>query len=219
MDLESIIVWVQSAPAWSVYVAVFLASLVENVFPPIPGDAIIIFAGFICAGGEASLALCLLCALAGNLAGGWIMYRSGPAVLALAHRVNEWIGRPRLLHRFLEDLSSDRRMERVRTALQRYGAWLVVVSRFLAGIRYFVSIVAGLGRMSPLSYLVSFGTGVVVWNALLLSLGRQLGANWRLAVNWIQFYTSTALSLFLIVLLIALLLYWRRQRRANRAAP
>lgn len=215
MDLESVVAQLQHAPAWLIYLAVFLSALIENLFPPYPGDAVIVFAGFVSAGGESSSALCLLFALAGNLLGGAMMFWGGGRVLDLAHRVNAWVGRPRWLHNLLENLSSAQRMEKAKASLDRFGLWLVLVSRFLAGVRYFVSIVAGLGGMNPVAFFLSFAAGVLIWNALLLYAGWQLGAAWRLALEWIRLYSVAVFSVLGVGLLAFVawrILHWRRER-------
>ncbi len=213
MNAEAIISMLSQAPPALIYLALFAAAFIENFFPPIPGDALVIAGGFLTVGGPANAFGCFFAASAGGLAGGILMYFAGARILHFAQRFHERLQRPVALKRALSNFTSDEHLERTRRAFDRYGAGLVIVSRFLAGVRFFVSVVAGAARMNFSLFVGCFILGVLAWNALLIFAGVQLGDNWRLALDWIRAYSAGFAAL------LALLgggwfawTYWRRRR-------
>ena len=72
--------------------------------------------------------------------------------------------------------------------LDRYGTALILVNRFLSGIRSVIAIAAGIGGMGwkkvVLCGLVSMG----VWNGMLLYAGVLVGRNWGRIVEYLGYY-------------------------------
>ena len=155
------------------YVGVALLIALENLFPPIPSEIVLPFAGFVASdrGGFALVGM-IIAATIGSLVGAWILYG-----------LSAWIGR-----------------ERLRRFLLRYGKWLrlttdgrrpgrgwfdrravvaVLVGRCVPLIRSVVSIPAGFRRMPFGIFTLYTLIGSLVWNAVLISIGyvlaRQLG--------------------------------------------
>ena len=67
------------------YVGVALLVALENLFPPIPSEIVLPFAGFVARDGDATLLGMIVAATIGSLVGAWILYgiaaldRSGAA--------------------------------------------------------------------------------------------------------------------------------------------
>lgn len=215
MNAEAIISMLGAAPPGLIYLALFACAFIENFFPPIPGDAIVIAGGFLTVNGPANPFACFLSASAGGLAGGVMMYFAGTRILHFAQRLHENMRGPAFLKRALSNFTSDAHLERTRQAFDRYGAGLVVVSRFLAGVRFFVSVVAGAARMNFPLFFACFVVGVVAWNAALIFAGVQLGDNWRLALEWIRVYSAAFAAL--LALVVGGWFAWRfwKNRRAH----
>lgn len=213
MNADAIISMLGAAPPGLIYLTLFACAFIENFFPPIPGDAIVIAGGFLTVGGPASALGCFFSASAGGLAGGIMMYFAGGRILHFAQRLHENMRGPVILKRVLSNFTSDEHLERTRQAFDRYGAGLVLVSRFLAGVRFFVCVVAGAARMHFPLFFFCFVLGVAAWNAVLVFAGVQLGDNWRLALEWIRVYSAAFAAI------LALVVggwfgwnYWKRRR-------
>jgi membrane protein DedA with SNARE-associated domain len=213
---EQILTLVSDLPAVGLHIFFFFAALIENLFPPWPGDTFIVFAGFLSAHHVVSLPAALISTGTGSLVGAWIMYLAGEKILHLARSAHSRL-KPGLMQRMLSDFVSDEQMEKTQRWFLRWGAWLVVVSRFSAGIRYFVSIVAGLSKMNPVLFTVCFSLGVVVWNMLLLTGGRLLAENWRKMLEWLQIYNVAVGALIGMILVFLIFRWWRgvRDRSAS----
>ncbi len=150
------------------YVGLALLMLVECVFPPIPSEAILPFAGFAVYDGEMSFPLAVAAATAGSLIGNLALYaaarRGGLAVVARhGHRVG----------------ATPERLGRLEAWMDRWGSATVLVGRAIPLARTTVSLPAGLARF-PLWRFVALTTiGSLVWNAALIGLGWALGESWR----------------------------------------
>ena len=150
------------------YVGLALLMLVECVFPPIPSEAILPFAGFAVYDGEMSFPLAVAAATAGSLIGNLALYaaarRGGLAVVARhGHRVG----------------ATPERLGRLEAWMDRWGSATVLVGRAIPLARTTVSLPAGLARF-PLWRFVALTTiGSLVWNAVLIGLGWALGESWR----------------------------------------
>ncbi|MCB1309321.1 MAG: DedA family protein [Leptospiraceae bacterium] len=217
MPVEDIISWMRDLPAWGVYAFLLVSSVIENLFPPWPGDTISVFGGFLAAQNTVTLPLCFLSILIGNMLGAYTMYFAGESVLDLARRVNAKITRPIFLSKWMSEITSEEHMDRARSWFARWGLWFVLLSRFSAGIRFFVSIIAGISRMNFVLFSVAFALGVLIWNVLLLGGGYALGDNWRLIVEAVRVYSGVLSAI--IGLLVIFYVIWRiRKARRQRAS-
>jgi membrane protein DedA with SNARE-associated domain len=207
MTGTEVVEMMRAMPEWGLYVFLCVSSMIEVVFPPWPGDVPIVFAGFLAAHGVVDAPLAFGATLLGNTLAGVFMYYAGTRVLYLIYRTRQVIRRPAFIRRWLGEVFSRRQMERTERWFSKWGAWLVIVSRFLAGIRIFVVIVAGLTRMNLPLFLLAFVLGVSVWNAILLGGGYALGENWERILVWIRVYSTVVIAL--LVALGGLYVGWR----------
>lgn len=218
MTVAEAIEWMRTLPDWGVYLFIGGSSFIENVFPPWPGDAVIVFGGFLAAHDVVGFWPSLFSSVLGNVASGVVMYFAGVRVLQLATRVHEWIRRPRFLHEWLRHQLSHEELDRARVWFERWGLGLIIVSRFLTGIRIFVIIAAGLARMRFSLFLLTFTAGVFLWNVLLTTAGYTIGENWGLVLEYIRLY-STGVMVVLGVLGGGYLAFriWRARQNRHSA--
>jgi membrane protein DedA with SNARE-associated domain len=66
-------------------------------------------------------------------------------------------------------------VQRVEQQFDKYGAWLIVVGRFLPAVRQLVSIPAGLARMPFWKFLLSTAISSFLWALVYISGGYYLG--------------------------------------------
>jgi membrane protein DedA with SNARE-associated domain len=144
----------------------------ESIFPPIPSEVVLPFAGFYAGRGDASVAGMVLAATAGSVAGALVLY--GLAA---------WIGADRL-HRFV--VARGRWFGVKETDLDRAEAWFdrragaaVALGRCVPLVRSIVSIPAGFRRMPLVRFTVYTALGSLVWNVALIGAGAVLGHRWK----------------------------------------
>lgn len=153
------------------YVGVAFLVALENLFPPIPSEIVLPFAGFVASDGNANLVGMIVAATVGSLVGAWILYG-----------VSAWIG-PERLHVFLvrygkwfrltpDDIAKAERW------FDRRAVVAVLVGRCVPLIRSLVSIPAGFRRMNFATFTIYTILGSAVWNTALIGAGYLLRDNW-----------------------------------------
>jgi membrane-associated protein len=180
----------------------FLGSLVEYVFPPFPGDSLVVLGAWYAVNGKISWPLAFVAVTAGAIAGAWVDYRIGVVVGRALERGAERRGRITLEH-----------VRKVEAAYARWGAWFLLANRFLPGIRAFLFVGAGAARLPVGKVLLWGGISAAAWNALLLVVGAYLVANLTEFVGWLERYTTVA---WLVMAGIAALLLVRLAFAAAR---
>lgn len=180
----------------------FLATFVEHVFPPFPGDLLVVLGAWYAVQGDLSWPLLLLYSTAGALAGAWVDHRLGAW---LGHRLDLRSGRSRLL--------PTARLEAFEAAYRRWGLWLIVLNRFMPGVRAFLFLAAGASGLPLRRVLLLGGLSAVAWNALLLLAGALVARNLEELVALVDRYMRVAgAALAVAALLLLARALWRRRK-------
>lgn len=189
----------------SAYYGIFIgfSAFVENVFPPYPGDTVIVFGGYLLAKGYIRFLELFLAIYLGNILGASLMYYFGEHVLEIIKKVSRG--------KFLADFD-ETKLDKTKIWFSRYGIWAVVFSRFSAGIRFFVAIVAGLVRMPFGGFLFAFIVSTTLWNSLLVYGGYILGENWEKMLEILRLYNLVVLAILAVALAIWVFLRYRKKR-------
>jgi membrane protein DedA with SNARE-associated domain len=182
-------------------VAVFL--FVEGAGVPVPGETALVTAAALAGRGTLSLVGVVIAGCAGTIAGGhagyWIGARGGTALIK---RHGRWIG------------VTEARLERTHKFFAQHGAKTVMLGRFVAFVRSFVGIFAGISDM-PIGVFAAYNAlGGSLWVATFSVLGYAFGRNLPRLVRYLG-RVSLLLAL-LIAFIVAIVFGWRWFQR-NRA--
>ena len=220
LDLDSMLRWIESMPEIWVQLLLFVSVFLENVFPPWPSDVIILFAGILAARGVVSTGFSFVSILAGNLLGGLLMFYIGQRLILWMQGISRQLTGPRrhFLHR-LTGFASPSHFETAGVWMRKYGLWFVFFSRFFAGVRFFVGIVAGASGIPAFLFGISFATGALFWSSLLFFGGKALGHNWKILFQWVQLYNRSFLILLVLLGFAFLILRFRKRKKRDRKAP
>lgn len=208
--LHAIILWVENLITQLGYPGLALAMFLETVFPPIPSEAIMPFAGLLARRGVFSLGGVIVAASVGAVLGALVLYAVGRWVeervlFILVARHGRWVG-----------LSEDNLRQALR-AFDRHGLLAVFIGRLLPGLRSVISLPAGMARMRLSTFIFMSTLGTVAWNSLLAWLGWALGDQWEVALQWIARYEE--ITIIVVVLAGAAYVGWRLYRRGADAPP
>jgi membrane-associated protein len=173
----------------------FLGSLVEYVFPPFPGDTLVVLGAWYAVNGKISWPVAFGATTAGAVVGAWIDYRIGVALGRALERGAARRGLITLEH-----------VRKVEAGYARWGAWFLLANRFLPGVRAFLFVGAGAARLPVGKVLLWGGISAAAWNALLLLVGAFLVRNLDEFVHLLQRYTAAAWVGMAVV--TAVLLAW-----------
>lgn len=190
------------------YPAIFVLMVLESACVPIPSEVTMLFGGalvsasFLAAHQRLDFAAVALIGTAGNLAGSWLAYWAGYAG-----------GRSLLVRwgRYL--LLSRREIDRAHDWFERYGHEAVFFGRLLPVVRTFISLPAGVARMSFARFTLYTLLGCLPWCFVLTSLGYGLGERWDEVEAVLRPF-----SWFIAAVIVAAIVWWvRRRLRAIRA--
>ena len=169
----------------------------ENVFPPIPSEAILPFAGFSASEGKLNGVLAWVAATIGALVGAYVLYGVGAI-----------IGYERLQHLASKRwfiLFGEPDLARGERFFERHGTQIVLFGRFIPLVRSIVSVPAGWSRM-PLGRFTLFTLiGSAIWNAVFIVIGYELGDRWERVERWVEpvgYAVLVALALYLVWLTV-----------------
>jgi membrane protein DedA with SNARE-associated domain len=193
--LQTILDWFAGLPPVLLYLALFGAALIENVFPPAPSDVVVAFGSFIAARGRGSPFLTFAFVLAGNVTGAMLMYGVGRKY-----------GAERVLRRLGGGADGQARMEAM---FARWGVWALVVSRFLPGVRALVPPFAGALRLGAVRSALAMGIASAVWYGAITYFAYTAGSNFEAlqariveSQKWLAIGASVLVGLGLAVWLL-----------------
>ncbi len=179
------------------YLGIFLLMLLESVFPPIPSELIIPFAGFSAANGVLDFWLVLLAATAGAVVGMLPWYAAGRLfglgrVRTLADRYGRWL-----------TLNADE-IDTATEWFRRFGPVIVLAGRLIPIIRTLISVPAGLARLPFWQFLAFSTVGALLWNAILVGAGFILAEHYELVETWLDPGTTIVIGLVVLTYLYRL---------------
>lgn len=181
--------WINSIGYWGI----LLGMILESACIPIPSEVIMPFGGYLVSTGHLSMLNVILVGTLGNIIGSFIAY-------AIGH----W-GGMRFIDRFGKYVFlSKKHLESAEKWFDRRGEITVFVSRILPAIRTFISLPAGIARMSLSKFLIYTAIGSVVWSSILTYVGYILGNNWENIQNFLHpiAYLVAVIVLVILVYLI-----------------
>lgn len=187
--------WVQDVIERLGAIGVALLVILENVFPPIPSEIVLPFAGFVAQRGDGSVVLMIVAATVGAVVGALILYYVaaliGPARLGVfIAKFGRWFGvKP-------ADLA------RAEQWFDRHAVAAVLLGRCVPLIRSVVSVPAGFRRMPLVPFIAYTALGSAVWNTVLIGAGAVLGNQWEEVEPYV------AILQWLVLAAIALFLMW-----------
>jgi membrane protein DedA with SNARE-associated domain len=171
--------WITNAISHLGYVGIAALTFLETIFPPIPSEVIMPFAGLAATRGQLSLAGVIVAGTAGSLLGTLPLYYVGRALGE--DRLKAWAMR---YGRWLTLSSQD--IERVGRWFDRHGELTVLIFRLLPGVRSLVSLLAGIRKMHIGRFVLYSTLGVSLWSAWLASLGYILGTQFTQVADYLD---------------------------------
>ena len=171
--------WITSFITEGGYLAVALLMALENLFPPVPSELIMPFAGAVAARGDLSFALVVAAGSIGSLLGTLPWYWAGSKLGA--ERLKRWSDRH---GRWLTITADD--IDRANRWFDRHGSWAVASGRLVPALRTVISAPAGIMAMPFWKFLLWSSLGTVAWTSLLAGLGLLLGDRYDQIVHWLD---------------------------------
>lgn len=187
------------------YLGIFLLITLENIFPPIPSEVILTFSGFITTKTTLSIVLVIFSATIGSVVGAIILYIIGNILSSklLTKRKNE-----KLL--FFEV----KKIKLAKDWFYKKGNKTVFFCRFIPVLRSLISIPAGMSNMPFIKFIVYTFIGSLIWNFLLIYIGKIAGDSWQVVSKYISEYSK---NFFIIIFIIFLLVIFIKVYMKSRS--
>jgi len=141
-----------------VYLVLFVACFIENIFPPFPGDSFIAAAGGLVALQRLDFVPTMILILAGGILSVMVLYYFGN------NYGRKYFEKKNFKYFSLDDIAL------METKLQKWGALILVFSRFLVGIRAAVAVAAGVGRYPAMLMLFYSTVSYFLFTVLIMFL-------------------------------------------------
>jgi membrane protein DedA with SNARE-associated domain len=183
------------------YLAVAGLLLLEDFGVPVPGETTLVLAAVYAGAGRLSIVLVGVLAFLAAVAGDNIGF-------AIGH-----FGGRRLIDRYGRYiLLTPERVDKATDFFERHGGKIVVVARFIEGLRQANGIIAGMSGMHWAKFLAFNALGAALWVATWTSLGYLSGSHINAIYN-----TATQYSAYLAIAAAVIILTYIGRRLIKRA--
>ena len=197
---------------WGVALIIFIECA---IFPVLPGDSLLFAVGMFAApaathhiaygGGTWSTIIVvygvlMVAAVAGNFAGYWVGHLIGPPLFK--PRTGFW-GR----------VFDPKHIEKTHAFFEKYGARALILARFVPLVRTFVTLIAGVSKMSLRTFIGYTAIGGVAWVIIVTTAGYFLGGVSVIANNF-----ELACIIIVVISVLPMVWEWFKSRRAHHRA-
>lgn len=209
--INSLIEKVLNAPAEILYLFLFLSSVVENLFPPIPGDTITALGAFLVGQGKLDFTFVYVITTLGSTVGFLILYGFG------------WfLGKEFFIEKDFRFFPA-KSISHGEHWFSRFGYFVVLANRFLPGIRSVISLVAGASMLRPFKVCLYALASAAVWNFIWIQAGYRLGNNWaevrRSVEELLRKYNTAAAAALALVIITWIIYRIYKNRTKDTSSP
>ncbi|MEG0833179.1 MAG: DedA family protein [Oscillospiraceae bacterium] len=190
------------------YFGILLLIWIENIFPPIPSEVVLIFGGFITTYTDMNVWLVIIFATAGSMLGAAALYGLGRA-----------LNKDRLKKLFEGRVGKILRLkpqdaDKAFSWFERYEYKAVFICRCVPIVRSLISIPAGISKMKPLPFFSLTLAGSAIWNTVLVWVGKIAGNAWEETLQYFSWYSKAAIVLLgIAAIVVAFIVYKKIKNR------
>ena len=187
------------------YIGVLVLIFLENIFPLIPSELILLASGFLITKTNLNIFIMIIFATLGSLLGGIILYYL--ASLLNKNTLIKLINSKAL--RFLNLKEKD--IDLSFNWFNKTGNISVLICRCIPILRSLISLPAGIFKMSFIKFLLYTIIGSLVWNSVIIVIGYVVGDNFLVINEVLKKYSYLFVALITIIVVIVIF----RKRRKN----
>ena len=174
--MEAVYSWI----SYHGYYALPVLLMLGIVGLPIPDETLLVFCGYLIWKGRLLPVPIFFAGLAGSLSGITLSYFLGRTYgRQLVDRFGSYIGLTHI------------RMAKLEGWFARFGPSLLTGGYFIAGVRHFTALIAGMSELPFATFALFAYSGAAIWVAAFLSLGYLVGDQWQ--------HTSAVVHKYLVI--------------------
>ena len=192
------------------YLGIFLLIAIENIFPPIPSEVILLFGGFMSTYTNMHIVGIIIASTLGSLVGAYALYFIGKIFNKerLKKIVRGKIGKVLRLKEKDIDMADE--------WFDKKGNKTVFFCRFIPIVRSLISIPAGMSEMSLGKFTLYTVVGSLIWNTVLSIAGQTVGANWESILAIFEQYSHIA-AIVLVILGVGAIVWFYSKKRTKKS--
>jgi membrane protein DedA with SNARE-associated domain len=178
---------------------VFLGVFAESIFPPIPSEVILGYAGYLVGAGKQGFIIMLIASVLGKIASSapiWYLGKKYGHKFILSY--GKYIGYTEKDYKSSEKLFA------------KYGYAAVLFSQFIPLVRSLISVPAGSLNIKFAPFILYTSIGAALWNTILIYIGMQLGESWN-TIEELLSPVLTPLKFIIIISVFGFIVYQARR--------
>jgi membrane protein DedA with SNARE-associated domain len=184
------------------YLFLYASCVTEGLFPPYPGDTVILLGGFFASLGKLDFFLVFFLSSAGSLTAAMILYYLGQK------KGRKIFSQGKILNLKL--------LEKIEGWFKRWGEKVILASRFLTGIRSGVALTAGVGNVRPKIMVIYSLISIFLWNGLIIVTAAIFEKNWRALYRFLILYNRIVLTLLGVAIIVVLIYYFIKRKKKEK---
>ena len=196
--LSEIVNWIINTVGTFGYVGIVVMMFLESSFFPFPSEVVMIPAGYLASQGEMSLTMVILSGIVGAILGSlfnyWLAYKFGRKVIL---KFGKYF------------FMNENRLMAIEDYFYKHGHISTFIGRLIPGVRQYISLPAGLGKMDLRLFTIFTALGAGLWVIILVLLGYFIGQNQAL----IKEYLHSILAILSVVIMLIVVLYIKKTKK------
>jgi membrane-associated protein len=198
-DSQHLREWIQSIGYLGVWAIIFAESWIIFF---LPGDSLLVTAGFVSYQGSLNLFILILGAFIGAVIGNLLGYTTGYRFGRRLFQKDSWLFKREYL-------------VSTQNFAEKYGKKMIVLARFMPIIRTFAPILAGIGTMNYRIFVAYTVIGGIAWTGGLILLGYGLGYFLGKVVD-VDKFLLPLIVLIIIASFIPSIIHFYQERKSKR---
>ena len=187
------------------YIVVFVGTVIDATGVPFPGRLVLAAAGAFAAAGDVNLIAVIALGALGAMLTDQVWYFAG------------WFDTRRLLRLYCRwTLSSGACVTRTSDYFRRFGAFTIIIGRYVAGVRVLAWPLARKSGVGYARFLLYDAAGAVLWTATWVLIGWLVGDRWESVVANVGGW-MVAILIAAAAVLAAVVMFRRRARHGAAA--
>ncbi len=182
------------------YIGIIIMMFLESSFFPFPSEVVMIPAGYLSSIGDMNIYAAIGSGIFGAILGALFNYY-------LAMR----LGREIVLKYGKYFFMNEKKLLAIETFFIKYGSISTFTGRLIPGIRQYISLPAGLGKMNIRLFTLYTALGAGLWVVILALLGYFIGKNQEL----IQQYLHIITLILVVFIVITSIFFYLKNRKRN----
>ena len=207
--VQNIVEWINVVPPLGIYLIFFGIAYLENLIPPMPGDVIVAFGGYLAAEGTISISILFVVTVIASVIGFMNMYWFG----------KKWGSqiednpKSHFILRFIDY----KYFQKGKKWMNEWGQWVVFENRFLAGTRSVISLTTGMSGLKISYTVLNSLISSILWNALLIGAGWYVRDNWEVIGKYLSNYGKLILIAIVAVIAIKFLVFRGSKKKVGNS--